>query len=78
MLFECSAFDAIRAARSSLFADAIGQDVHAFMAQPDQGGVFWFVCDCLRVVRHELEHPGQSPSIDVVDLGISDPIDRYE
>ena len=44
MVFECSAFDAIRAARSSLFADAIGQVMRAFMGQPDQRGVFWFVC----------------------------------
>ena len=62
MIFDCSALDAIRAASSSLFADAnnIGQDMHAFMGQSDQRGVFWFVCDCLRVVLHKPEHLGQS------------------
>ena len=33
---------------------------------------------CVSTVRHELEHPGWSPSIDVVDLGIPDPTDLNE
>ena len=28
MIFECSVFDAVQAARSYLFADVIGQDMH--------------------------------------------------
>ena len=47
LVFECTAFEHLRAARRHLFTAAIGEDMRAFFGQRDESGVMGFVLDCL-------------------------------
>ena len=48
LMFECPAFEFIRAARRHLFSMHVGLDMRLFMQQRDQKGVLCYVLDCLR------------------------------
>ena len=76
LVFECLAFEGIRAARRHLFSADVGGDMKAFMAQRDQKGVLWFVMACLKV----LDRPAvqELPDVDPVDLGVDVPLDTYD
>ena len=75
LVFECPAFESIRAARRQLCTAEVGLDMRCFMSdsQRDQKGVFWFILDCLREVE-ELENLDRSPD---VDLGLPVEHDTY-
>ena len=53
LVFECPACFDKRAIRQQLFSQTagVGQDVHRFLRQQDQQGVFWFMLACLREVK---------------------------
>ena len=55
LVFECSYFEHIRAARRSLFSAAVGEDMMCFMRQRDQKGVFWYIVAYLRAVANIAE-----------------------
>ena len=66
LVFECPAFESIRAAKRQLFSAQVGLDMRCFMGQRDQEGVFWYVLDCLREVKDlaDVDRSGD------VDLGL--------
>ena len=51
LVFECPAFEFIRAARRQLFSMRVGLDMRLFMQQRDQKGVLCYVLDCLREIE---------------------------
>ena len=74
LVFECPAFEHIRAARRELFTAEVGLDMKCFMAQRDQKGVFWHILNCLREVEDLAD---VDRSLDV-DLGLAVVHDTYE
>ena len=73
LVFECPAFEHIRAAKRGLFTAEVGLDMKCFMSQRDQKGVFWFILHCLREVEQLAD---VDRSLDV-DLGLSEERDSY-
>ena len=74
LVFECPAFESIRAAKRELFTAEVGLDMRRFMAQRNQKGVFWFILTCLREVE---DLANVDRSLDV-DLGLNVEEDTYE
>ena len=74
LVFECPAFESIRAARQNLFSAQVGLDMGRFMRQRDQQGVFWCVLNCLREVKDLAD---VDRSLDV-DLGLPVEFDTYD
>ena len=52
LVFECTAFEHLRAARRHLFTAAIGEDMRAFFGQRDECAVMGYVLDCLKMCQH--------------------------
>ena len=74
LVFECAAFDWLRASRRELFSARVGLDMKRFMEQGDQQGVFWHVLNCLREVEDLAD---VDRSLDV-DVGIPMEFDTYD
>ena len=74
LVFECPAFEFLRAARRHLFSAWVGLDMKRFMGQHDQQGVFWHVLNCLREAEQLAD---VDRSLDV-DLGIDVQLDTYD
>ena len=74
LVFECPAFFDGRVIRQHLFSPGVGQDMHRFLLQLDQQGVFWCICDCLREVK---ESAGFDRLLDV-DVGMPCQLDIYD
>ena len=49
LVFECTAFEHLRAARRHLFTAAIGENMRAFFGQRDESAVMGYVLDCLKM-----------------------------
>ena len=58
LVFECPAFEYLRAARRHLFTSRVALDMACFMRQRDQAGVLHYVLDCLRHIaaRANVDH----------------------
>ena len=65
LVFECPAFESIRVAKRNLFTAQVGLDMHRFMQQRDQEGVFWYVLSCLRAME-DLADVDRSLDVDIV------------
>ena len=74
MIFDCPAFEGLRAANRHLFSGQIAYDMAAFMRQPDQKAVFQHILACLREVN-ELNDVDHSQDVDV---GIDEQPDTYD
>ena len=55
MVFDCPAFERLRAARRHLFSGSVAYDMAAFMRQKDQKGVFQHTLACLREIDEILD-----------------------
>ena len=74
MVFDCPAFERLRAARRHLFSSRVAYDMVTFMRQKDQVGVFQHILACLREVAEILD---VDHSLDV-DVGITEQHDTYD
>ena len=74
MVFDCPAFERLRAARRHLFTSRVAYDMVTFMRQKDQVGVFKHILACLREVAEILD---VDHSLDV-DVGITEQHDTYD
>ena len=74
MVFDCPAFESLRAARRQLFSGRVAYDMVAFMRQKDQMGIFKHVLACLRDVSEILDVDHSQD----VDVGISERHDTYD
>ena len=55
LVFECPAFEYLRAARRHLFTSRVALDMACFMRQRDQAGVLHYVLDCLKHVAAQAD-----------------------
>ena len=68
LIFECPAFEGLRAARRHLYSSRVAYDMAAFMRQRDQKAVFQHILACLREVNSfiDVDHSQD------VDVGMYD------
>ena len=74
LVFDCPAFESLRAARRHLFSSRVGYDMAAFMRQRDQAGVLQHILACLRDVGEILDVDHSRD----VDVGINEQPDAYD
>ena len=74
MVFDCPAFERLRAAKRHLFSGSVAYDMAAFMRQKDQKGVFQHTLACLRGIDEILDVDHTQD----IDVGIVEQHDTYD